>query len=52
MQTWKIGDMVLLEDEKVKPHFNVVICHKLFNTGPFFIADIIKGQQDIGLRID
>jgi len=44
---FKIGDAVLLFDKRIKPHSNFVLTHKNFNSGPFYIADIVEGK-DIG----
>ena len=45
--TWYVGQMVLLEDRRVKPHSDVVLTHKPY-VGPFYITEIIQGDANIG----
>jgi len=45
---WKIGDRVLLLEKRIKPHSNVVLSHKPYSNGPFFITELVKGEEDIG----
>jgi len=45
--SWKIGDKVGLFDPTVKPHSNQVLTKKYFK-GPYFIVDIVQGNDDIG----
>ena len=44
---WSEGDLVLLEDVKIKPRSDRVICHRPFK-GPYHITRIVKGKDDIG----
>jgi len=46
--SWKIGDRVLLLEKRIKPHSNVVLSHKPYSNGPFFITELVKGEEDIG----
>ena len=43
-QTYKIGDKILIRDDKIKPHSMVVLTKKLFK-GPFYITNIIKNDS-------
>jgi len=45
---WKVGDRVLVLDKRIKPHSETVITHRPYNLGPFFVADIVKGKDDVG----
>jgi len=45
--TFKVGDKVLLQDKRVKPNSDQVLTKRPFQ-GPFFIADVIQGQANIG----
>jgi len=45
--TFKVGDKVLLQDKRVNPKSNQVLTKRPFH-GPFFVADVIQGQADIG----
>ena len=45
---FKIGDQVLLLDTRIKAHSNRVITHRNYNTGPFYIADLVQGSDDVG----
>ena len=45
--TFKVGDKVFLQDKRVKPKSDQVLTKRPFH-GPFFIADVIQGQADIG----
>ena len=47
--SWKVGDRVLLLERKIKPHSNVVLTHKPYSNGPFFITELVKGAEDIGV---
>jgi len=47
--TFKVGDEVLLFDNRIKPHSNRVLTHHNFKTGPFYIADLVQGSADIGM---
>ena len=44
---WSEGDMVLLEDKRIRPGSDSVLTHKPFY-GPFYISDVVKGSEDIG----
>ena len=45
---WKVGDRVLVLDKRIKPHSETVLTHRPYNLGPFFVADVVKGSDDIG----
>jgi len=45
--TFKVGDKVLLQDKRVKFNSDQVLTKRPFQ-GPYFIADIVQGQADIG----
>jgi len=45
---WKIGDRVLVLDKRVKPHSEQVLTYRAYNLGPFFIVDVVNGQEHIG----
>ena len=45
---WTVGDRVLVEDRRIKPHSESVLTHRPFNLGPFFVSEIVKGKDDIG----
>ena len=45
--TFKVGDKVLLQDKRVKVNSDQVLTKRPFQ-GPYFIADIVQGQADIG----
>jgi len=44
---FKIGDEVLLYDDRVRPHSNTVLTHRKYN-GPYFIVDLVQGSPEIG----
>ena len=44
---FKVGDKVLLQEKRAKPNSDQVLTKRPFQ-GPFFIADVIQGQVDIG----
>ena len=44
---WSVGDMVLLQDKRIKPHSNQVLCHRPYQ-GPFYITEIVSGDATIG----
>jgi len=46
--SWTIGDRVLVEDRRIKPHSDSVLTHRPYNLGPFFVSEIVKGKDDIG----
>lgn len=46
---FKIGDMVLLFANRIRPHSNRVITHRNYDFGPFFITDLVQGSPDIGI---
>ena len=46
---FKIGDQVLLFDNRVRPHSNKVLTHRNYESGPYFISDLVQGEEDIGL---
>ena len=45
---WKVGDRVLVEDRRIKPHCDSVLTHRPYNLGPFFVSEIVKGKDDVG----
>ena len=45
---WAVGDKVLLLDKRVKPHSDNVLTLRPYRQGPFFIVQIVKGQDDVG----
>ena len=45
--TWQVGDMVLIEDNRPRPHSDVIISHKPYN-GPHLIKEVIQGDPKIG----
>jgi len=47
--TYTVGDKVLLYDNKVRPHSNRVLTHRNYALGPFYIAQLMQGRDDIGL---
>ena len=42
--SWKIGDKVLIEENRIAPGSDTVLTHRKFK-GPFLISDIVKGDQ-------
>ena len=44
---WVVGDMVLFQDKRIKPHSNQVLCHRPYQ-GPFYITEIVSGDATIG----
>ena len=45
--TWKVGDRLLLQDVRVKPHSNRIVTTRPFR-GPVIIKEIVQGTSDIG----
>ena len=44
-----MGDEVLLYDNRVRPHTDRVLTHRNYALGPFYIAELVQGKDDIGL---
>ena len=44
---WAVGDKVLLLDKRVKPHSDNVLTLRPYRNGPFFIVQIVKGDDDV-----
>jgi len=44
---WAVGDMVLLQDKRIEPHSNQVLCHRPYQ-GPFYITEVVSGDATIG----
>ena len=47
--SWKIGDRVLLLEKRIKPHSNVVLSHKPYSNGPFFITELVRVKRTLAL---
>jgi len=46
--TWKVGDEVLLLDNKIKAKSEKVLTHHPYS-GPFYVSQLVKGKDDVGL---
>ena len=47
-QGWTVGQKVLLLHKRIRPHGDTVVTHRPFNSGPYFIADMVQGSSGIG----
>ena len=45
--TWKVGDLVLLEDDRVKPGSDIVVTRKRFH-GSYIIRQVVQNNPQIG----
>ena len=43
-----MGDEVLLYDNRIRLHSNRVLTHRNYALGPFYIAQLVQGRDDIG----
>ena len=49
MPTYTVRDKVLLYDNRIRPHSDRVLIHRNYELGPFYIAQLVQGKDDIGL---
>jgi hypothetical protein len=45
---FSLGDQVLLLDRQIKPRSDRVLTHRMYEKGPYFIVEIVKGNDTIG----
>jgi len=45
---WKVGDLVLLHEDRVRPGFARVITRQRF-VGPYIINNVVQGRSDVGV---
>jgi hypothetical protein len=43
-----LGDQVLLLDRRIKPRSDRVLTHRMYEKGPYFIVEVVKGNDTIG----
>jgi len=49
---YAVGDQVLLYDNRIRPHSDQILTHRNYVLGPFYIAQLVQGKDDIGLTYE